>query len=52
MWAWLKDYCAQESAYAVDKELPQRIRKFFEYACNTPRKVGRRVDTKSSFRAS
>ena len=52
MWAWLKDYCARESAYAVDKELPQRIRKFFEYAYNTPSKVRRRVDARSYFKAS
>ena len=27
IWAWLKDYCTRYSAYAIDKELPQRIRK-------------------------
>ncbi|MGI6540709.1 MAG: transposase [Bacillota bacterium] len=52
MWAWPWDYCARESAYAVDKELPQRIRKFFEYAYNTPSKVRRRVDARSYFKAS
>ena len=52
MWAWLKDYCARDSAYAVDKELPQRIRKFLVYAYNTPSKVRRRVDARSYFKTS
>ena len=52
MWTWPWDYCAREGAYAVDKELPQRIRKFFEYAYNTPSKVRRRVDARSYFKAS
>ncbi|MEA4884370.1 MAG: transposase [Clostridia bacterium] len=37
VWAWLKDYCARDSAYSADKELPQRICKLFVYAYNTPR---------------
>lgn len=51
MWTWLKDYCAQDSAYAVGKELPHRIRKLFVYACNTSSNVRRRVDARSCFKA-
>lgn len=52
VWAWLKDYCARDSAYTADKELPQRIRKFFVYAYNTPGKVSRRVDAKLYFKTA
>ncbi|HBK59716.1 MAG TPA: hypothetical protein DDZ84_02840 [Firmicutes bacterium] len=52
VWAWLKDYCARDSAYSADKELPQRIRKFFVYAYNTSRNVRRRVDAELSFKTA
>ena len=52
VWAWLKDYCARDSAYTADKELPQRIRKFFVYAYNTPGKVSRRVYAKLYFKTA
>ncbi len=52
VWAWLKDYCARDSAYAGDKELTQRIRKFFTYAYNTPSKMRRRVDARVYFGAA
>ena len=49
VWAWLKDYSARDSAYTADKELAQRIRKFFIYAYNTPRKMRMRMDARVHF---
>ncbi len=49
VWAWLKDHCARDSAYAADKELIQRIREFFICAYNTPCKMRKRVDARMYF---
>lgn len=52
VWAWLKDYCAQDSAYTDDKELNRRILQFFVYAYSTPPRMKRRVDARVYLRAA
>jgi len=46
VWAWLSDYCTRASAYIANRELIQRTRKFFIYACNTPCKMRRRLNAR------